>query len=147
VIVIAVRGLKNRLKRLTARVNQLTDTTITNRKEQEMDADVKVITVNGVDYIPQNSVVEKEINSDIKIVVLQRGWIVVGRFERKDTQCKLHNASVIRTWGTTNGLGEIAESGPTSSTKLDKCKGVVEFDYMTVVLTIDCEVRKWQNKL
>jgi hypothetical protein len=94
VIVIAVRGLKNRLKRLTESRNQLTDIMITNRKEQEMDADVKVITVNGVDYIPQNSVVEKEINSDIKIVVLQRGWIVVGRFERKDTQCKLHNASV-----------------------------------------------------
>jgi hypothetical protein len=55
--------------------------------------------------------------------------------------------SVIRNWGTTNGLGEIAEGGPTSSTKLDKCKGVVEFDYMTVVLTIDCEARKWQSKL
>ena len=110
-------------------------------------AEVKEIRVNGVDYVPKDSVVEKDINSDIKIVVLQRGWIVVGRFERKDTQCKLHNASVIRNWGTTNGLGEIAEGGPTSSTKLDKCKGVVEFDYMTVVLTIDCEARKWQSKL
>ena len=111
------------------------------------EAEVKEIRVNGVDYVPKDSVVEKEINSDIKIVVLQRGWIVVGRFERNGTQCKLHNASVIRVWGTSNGLGEIAEGGPTSSTKLDKCKGVVEFDYMTVVLTIDCEVRKWQNKL
>lgn len=111
------------------------------------EAEVKEIRVNGVDYVPKDSVVEKEINSDIKIVVLQRGWIVVGRFERSGSQCKLHNASVIRRWGTTNGLGEIAEGGPTSSTKLDKCKGVVEFDYMTVVLTIDCEVRKWQSKL
>ena len=112
-----------------------------------MDADVKEITINGTSYIPKDSVAEKEINSDIKIVVLQRGWIVVGRFERSDSQCKLHNASVIRTWGTINGLGEIAENGPTSATKLDKCHGVVEFDYLTVVLTIDCEVRKWQSKL
>jgi hypothetical protein len=117
------------------------------RKECQMDADVKVVSINGIDYVPQASVVEKDIISDIKIVVLQRGWIVVGRFERNGTQCKLYNASVIRTWGTTNGLGEIAEGGPTSSTKLDRCKGVVEFDYLTVVLTIDCEVKKWQTKL
>lgn len=112
-----------------------------------MDSEVKEISINGVSYVPKDSIVAKEINSDIKIVVLQRGWIVVGRFERNGTQCKLHNASVIRAWGTTNGLGEIAEGGPTSSTKLDKCKGVVEFDYMTVVLTVDCEVKKWQSKL
>jgi hypothetical protein len=112
-----------------------------------MDADVKVVTINGVDYIPKDSAVGKDIISDIKIIVLQRGWIVVGRFERTGTQCKLHNASVIRTWGTTQGLGEIAEGGPTSSTKLDRCKGVVEFDYLTVVLTIDCDTKKWNNKL
>ena len=112
-----------------------------------METEVNEININGKAHVAKDSVVNKDIISDIKIVVLQRGWIVVGRFKRKDTQCKLHNASVIRTWGTTNGLGEIAESGPTSSTKLDRCKGVVNFDYMTVVLTIDCEARKWQSKL
>ena len=112
-----------------------------------MDTEVNEITVNGVSYIQKSTAQEKDINSDIKIVVLQRGWIVVGRFERTGSQCKLHNASVIRTWGTTNGLGEIAEGGPTSLTKLDRCKGVVEFDYLTVALTIDCEAKKWQSKL
>ena len=112
-----------------------------------METEVKEISINGTAYVPKSSVVEKDITSDIKIVVLQRGWIVVGRFERKDTQCKLYNASVIRSWGTTWGLGEIAENGPTLNTKLDKCKGVVEFDYMTVVLTLDCKESKWQSKL
>jgi len=112
-----------------------------------METEVNEISINGKAYVPKESVVEQDINSDIKIVVLQRGWIVVGRFSREGTQCELHNASVIRTWGTTNGLGEIAEGGPTSNTKLDKCKGVVRFDYLTVVLTIDCEVRAWSNKL
>ena len=116
-------------------------------RKERMETEVNELSVNGVKYVPKDSIVEKDIISDIKIVVLQRGWIVVGRFERKDTQCKLHNASVIRSWGTTWGLGEIAENGPTSITKLDKCKGVVEFDYMTVVLTIDCEAKKWQSKL
>jgi hypothetical protein len=112
-----------------------------------MDTQVNEVTINGTVYVQKSTIQEKDINSDIKIVVLQRGWIVVGRFERNGTQCKLHNASVIRTWGTTNGLGEIAKEGVTSTTKLDKCHGVVEFDYMTVVLTIDCEVSKWQSKL
>jgi hypothetical protein len=94
------------------------------------------MSINGVEYVRKDSVGKDEIKGDIKIVVLQRGWIVVGRFERDGTQCKLHNASVIRIWGTTYGLGEIAEGGPTSSTKLDKCKGVVEFDYMTVIIKL-----------
>ena len=103
--------------------------------------------VNGVEYVRKDSVSKEDIKGDIKIVVLQRGWIVVGRLERDGDQCKLHNASVIRIWGTTYGLGEIAENGPTASTKLDKCKGVVEFNYMTVVLTIDCSEKKWKNSL
>ena len=105
------------------------------------------VVIDGKVYVSKDSVAEKDIVSDIKIVVLQRGWIVVGRFEREGTQCKLHNASVIRIWGTTQGLGEIAEDGPTTTTKLDKCKGVVQFDYLTVVLTLDCEAKKWLAKL
>lgn len=112
-----------------------------------MEQSINELNINGKAYVPKDSVSEKDIISDIKIVVLQRGWIVVGRYERNETQCKLHNASVIRSWGTTWGLGEIAEGGPTTTTKLDKCKGIVEFDYMTVVLTIDCDARKWNSKL
>jgi len=104
----------------------------------------QTITVNGKTYYaePQNN-----IYSPIKIVVLQRGWVLVGQFERDGNDCKLYNASVIRSWGTTKGLGEIAKDGPTSSTKLDKCYGVVEFDYLTTVLTLNCEVSKWAKSL
>lgn len=72
---------------------------------------------------------------------------MVGRFERKGSECKLSNASVIRTWGTTKGLGEIADAGPTTSTKLDKCNGLVEFDYLTVVAMISCNENKWESTL
>lgn len=105
---------------------------------------MKTITVDGVKYYSEQP---KEIDSYIKIVILQRGWAMVGRFERKNSECKLYGASVIRTWGTTKGLGEIAEGGPTSSTKLDPCYGVVEFDYLTVVATIACNEDKWEGKL
>ena len=69
---------------------------------------------------------------------------MVGRFERNGSDCKLHNASVIRSWGTTKGLGEIAKDGPTSNTKLDPCNGLVEFDYLTVVASISCVEEKWK---
>ena len=103
--------------------------------------------VNGVKYVRKDSVKDIDLKGDIKIVILQRGWIAVGRFERNGSDCKMSNASVIRIWGTTNGLGEIAKKGPTSSTKLDKCYGIVQFDYLTVVATIDCEEKSWVDKL
>jgi hypothetical protein len=111
-----------------------------------METSVNEININGVQYV-QKGLQEKEVTGDIKIVILQRGWIMVGRFEKNGTDCKLHDASVIRSWGTTKGLGEIAKHGPTDKTILDKCYGVVEFDYLTVVAMVACEVKKWQSKL
>ena len=72
---------------------------------------------------------------------------MVGKFEREGNDCKLHNASVIRKWGTTKGLGQIAKDGPTSDTVLDSCNGLVEFDYLTVVATISCKKTKWEKYL
>lgn len=112
-----------------------------------METAVNSMSINGVEYVCRDSIKQDDIKGDIKIVILQRGWIVVGRFERNGSDCKMSNASVIRTWGTTNGLGEIAKNGPTGSTKLDKCYGVVQFDYLTVVATIDCEQKEWESEL
>ena len=99
------------------------------------------IVVDGIKYIPANG------EGPIKIVILQRGWCMVGKFKRTGSDCKLHDAAVIREWGTTRGLGQIAEGGPTDLTKLDKCYGEVGFDYLTVVATIDCEEGVWESVL
>lgn len=109
-----------------------------------MKTNIDTITINGQTYYSERP---KQYEGDIKIVILQRGWVMVGRLEKNVSECKLHNASVIRTWGTSKGLGEIAMGGPTANTKLDKCGGVVEFDYLTVVATIACNGDKWQNVL
>ena len=61
-------------------------------------------------------------------------------------ECKLHNAYVIRTWGTTNGLGELA-NGKLNETRLDKCYGVVEFNWLTVVSSITVNKEAWKNIL
>lgn len=105
-------------------------------------ANVKVdeLVIEGVTYVPKDS--QQNFTGDIKIVILQRGWIYIGRFSRDGNDCKLTNASCIRVWGTTKGLAELV-NGPTSSTKLDKCDGVVEFDWLTVVHTITVNQSKW----
>lgn len=103
---------------------------------------MKTVIIDDVEFTPK-----KEATGNIKIVILQRGWIMVGKFERNGSDCKLHDASVIRSWGTTKGVGELAQNGPNSNTKLDPCNGVVEFDYLTVVATIHCEEKKWKDAL
>ena len=104
--------------------------------------DINEVEINGVKYVRKDSVKGVEHTGDIKIVVLQRGWVYVGRFERTGNDCKLHNASCIRQWGTKNGLAELV-NGATKSTVLDKCDGVVEFDWLTVVHTITVNQSKW----
>ncbi len=98
-----------------------------------------------------NGVVFEEVkpvrSRDIRIVILQRGWCMVGEFIRDGSDCLLKNASVIRRWGTSKGLGELAKNGPLSETVLDECHGNVSFDYLTVVATISCEGNKWAEKL
>ena len=77
------------------------------------------------------------------ILVLQRGWVVVGDLaEDTPDRVKLTNASVIRQWGTTKGIGELALQGPRQGTVLDPC-GEVETHPLTILFRIPCEVAKW----
>ncbi|MCK5236909.1 MAG: hypothetical protein KAR06_07985 [Deltaproteobacteria bacterium] len=104
-----------------------------------MKSDDKCVVVGGVHYVP-----EQAATGDIKIVVLQRGHVMVGRFSQEGDTCKLMGASVIRVWGTTKGLGEIAYEGPTSKTKLDKCPDIT-FHILTSILIMDCVEETWET--
>jgi len=85
----------------------------------------------------------KEENLGKHICILQRGWVFVGDFSKIGNDCYLDNASVIRSWGTTKGLGEIAENGPIKDkTVLDSCPQV-RFHYGTLVACIKCNDKKW----
>ncbi|HBA72237.1 MAG TPA: hypothetical protein DCZ63_08635 [Geobacter sp.] len=89
---------------------------------------------------------EEQKNQDVRIVVLQRGFVAVGRFTQDGEQCRLEDAAIIRRWGTTKGLGQIAADGPTSNTILDKSPAL-RFHALTVITTIDCEAGKWNAHL
>jgi hypothetical protein len=111
-----------------------------NKKGIKMGTEIKKITVEGRDYIPAD---KKIIEGDIRIVVLQRGWVFIGRFKKHGDVCKLYNSYNIRRWGTEEGLGELAEKGKLDETILDACDGVIEFHYLTMVFSIECDESKW----
>jgi hypothetical protein len=104
-----------------------------------MSEAAKVITVDGVEYR------QVAAPSEVRIVVLQRGWIVVGRWAQDGDEVVVRDASVVRFWGTTRGLGELFD-GPTKTTKLDPA-GTVRANAAAVVLTIDVDAEAWAEHL
>lgn len=79
---------------------------------------------------------------DIRIIVLQRGWVVVGEYSSDGTSGYINKGYVIRVWGTTRGLGQIAVEGPTNSTQLDAIPEL-EFHELTAVLKLKCNPENW----
>ena len=116
---------------------------------------MKTIKINDVEYVAKSEVdaqlKKKNVTpTKIQIVVLQRGWIYIGRFSQKGEQCHLTNAFNIRRWGTEFGLGELAEKGPIAEgvgngpTKLDK-NADLHFHEMTVVVRMDVDESVWEK--
>ena len=90
------------------------------------------ITVNGIDYVRAD--LAELVQGQATIVVLQRGWIAVGKLYQDGDNVTLVDASIIRRWGTTKGLGELVH-GPTADTVLDPA-GTIRAHALTVVLMI-----------
>lgn len=99
------------------------------------------VVVNGVRYVR-----ERDKSQDIRIVVLHRGHVVVGRYSRDGHYIVIDDAAVVRIWGTTRGLGEIASGGPTATTVLDACPQV-RVHHLAEIMSIKCEGEKWTQKL
>jgi hypothetical protein len=83
----------------------------------------------------------------IHVVVLQRGWVVIGELSSIGNQYEMRKTAVIRNWGTTKGLGELVKSGPLPNTKLDPTNGVVRFHKLTVVMRVKCSGDVWSKHL
>jgi len=82
----------------------------------------------------------------VKIVVLHRGWVVVGYVDDDGEKTTVSGGGMIRRWGTTHGLGEIAEGGPTRNTVLDPAPPVTALNE-AIILSIDCDASKWAAHL
>ena len=103
---------------------------------------VDELTIDGTTYVPKTTI--QSFKSPIKIVVLQRGWVFIGRYSENGDLRNLHNAYGIQTWGTTKGLPELV-NGATSSTKLNKCDGVITFHKLSELFTIDVNEAAWKQ--
>ena len=100
------------------------------------------ISINDVLHVRADYLAQPVNPTKKQIVVLQRGWVVVGDVEKTETEIKISKCSVIRNWGTTKGLGELADSGPLTKTVLDKCPDVIAHP-LSVVLFMNVNESKW----
>lgn len=75
-----------------------------------------------------------------RIFVVKLGWVFIGE-ETARTTSVIHvaDAAVVRRWGTTRGLGELAIHGPTKDTLLDEA-GTLEIQLSSLLFSIDCAV-------
>ena len=77
-----------------------------------------------------------------QIVVLDRGFVYVGRVSHEDGFIVIHDARNIRKWGTTQGLGQLATDGPQPNTELDTV-GTVRAPARALISLIDTEANRW----
>ena len=97
------------------------------------------IKIDEVEYVRKDSIQDND--GEIKIVVLDRGFVYVGQVLQEDDFYVIKNAKNIRQWGTTKGLGELV-SGPLANTKLDNV-GTVRAPSRALISLIDVEQAKW----
>jgi hypothetical protein len=98
----------------------------------------ETITIDGVIYTRAVDATPTE----WRIVIAQRGWVFVGRWNQDGEQVTLTDAKTIRVWGTTAGLGQLAINGPTTKTICDPA-GTVRMHILGVVATLDTQVTAW----
>lgn len=77
-----------------------------------------------------------------QIVILDRGFVFVGDVAIDGDWLVIRNAKNIRRWGTTKGLGELANEGPKAETKIDHA-GTVRAPMRSVVGLLECEASSW----
>ena len=74
-----------------------------------------------------------------QIVIAQRGWVFLGDVRKEKENFVIANASIVRSWGTTKGLGELATKGPIKDkTILDPCPDIIIHE-LSIVARINCE--------
>ena len=101
------------------------------------------IKIDDTIYIKQP---DDDDQAPIRIVVVDRGWVFVGRVtEEESGNIIISDARCIRRWGTDEcrpGLGWLASNGPTEKTKLDP-SGTVHIPLHSIIALFDVSEDKW----
>lgn len=105
-------------------------------------SELKQLVGNGGDAASLPRDVETKFG--LQIVVLDRGWVVIGKCEFVGDILHIHDAAVVRRWGTTAGLGQLARDGKQRETVLDE-SGHVRAPRSAIVMMFQCEASKWNR--
>lgn len=76
------------------------------------------------------------------LVVADRAHVWVGDVDQDDEYLRITGARAVRRWGTSEGLNQLAASGPLPSTKLDAPADLL-VSRRAVIAVIPCEAGKW----
>ncbi len=87
---------------------------------------------------------------NVNIYVLNLGWVVVGIEQEShnidNNLLNISNSFVVRRWGTSHGLGELATNGPLESTILDSIPQL-KINTDSIIMILKCDASKWQERL
>lgn len=86
----------------------------------------------------------------LTIFVLDKGFVQVGIPSQDPNDFDkliLTKTAIIRVWGTTDGLGQLAMEGPQQSTILDKEPDGVTISKSYTIKTIPCNEENWNDYL
>lgn len=84
-------------------------------------------------------------DGDVRAVVLQRGWLMVGYYSRQGMNCFLKKALTVKTWDSSDGLEGIVK-GPSEKIKTSRV-GEVEYHRLTEVFSVKCVEGAWNEEL
>lgn len=85
----------------------------------------------------------QELNEGLCICVMEKGFVYVGNLTIANGIVTIAAASNIRRWGTTAGLGQLAEQGIQENTKLDPY-GTVRAMQSELKHWLKCKASAWK---
>ena len=87
--------------------------------------------------VQQDETINKMTRTKTNIIVVDNGFVFLGELQFYDGFTTVLNCKNIRSYGTTDGLGQIALKGVQEETKLDDF-GIITIPNDKVIFTIDC---------
>ena len=85
---------------------------------------------------------------EVRILVCERGFVLIGRPREHPTNPMfliVDDCAIVRRWGTTKGLGELAEKGLLNNTVLEPEGQGVELNKRCIYRSIPCAKEKWST--
>ena len=84
------------------------------------------------------------IDHGLALVVADRGHVWVGEAVTEHDFTVITGARIVRRWGTTEGLNQLATGGPRPNTKLD-APATVKVANRAMIAIIPCEAGQWSK--